>query len=63
VTLPFVDERYFLTMIQLVLPLHAVGDRATVVEPAADPAPAVAGPAPAATGATSTETSCLCVRV
>jgi hypothetical protein len=50
-------------MIQLVLPLHAVGDRATVVEPAADPAPAVAGPAPAATGATSTETSCLCVRV
>jgi hypothetical protein len=25
-------------MIQPVLPLHAVGDRATVVEPAADPA-------------------------
>jgi hypothetical protein len=50
-TLPFVDKRYFLTVTQVVLPLHALADPA----PATDPSPATTEP----TTAPPLGTSCL----
>jgi hypothetical protein len=72
VTLPFVDEREFLTMTQLVLtlllplqeatadPLHAAADPTTVESTTEPPHAAVD---PTAVGATLTETTSLCVWV
>jgi hypothetical protein len=58
VTLPFVDERLFLTVTQLVLPIHVVADPVPTEDPAAYRAP-IADPAPVEDAATAlTETSC-----
>jgi hypothetical protein len=54
VTLAFVDDMYFLTMFQQVLPLHECATKS-----AADPLHSIATPATAS--AAPTETSCICV--
>jgi hypothetical protein len=51
--MPFDDESYFLTVTQLMLPLHALVDPVTVTDPAVDPAPT----ANLATAATPAKTS------
>jgi hypothetical protein len=53
--MPFDDESYFLTVTQLMLPLHALADPVTVTDPAVDPAPT----ANLATAAAPTKTSLL----
>jgi hypothetical protein len=76
--LSFVDERQFLTMIQLVLSFHECADFAPI-ETAAEPLHSVADSVateeataveplysaadPSGSGASQTETFCLCVRV
>jgi hypothetical protein len=61
VTLSFIDERQFLTVIQCVLPLHECADLAPI-ESAAEPLNFVAEPlhsvAESAAGAAPTKTSC-----
>jgi hypothetical protein len=63
VTLPFIDERYFLTVTQLVLPLHEVA-----ADPATEPLHTIVDPVAVKSiveplRAALTKTSCLCVRV